>query len=187
MNKLSKWLIKASFIGSAAEALLIPFWAVLTQKVGGDVLEAGIAVAIFNIVTGISVILLGKTKFYKEHTQSMVFWGFLISGIGEVSYIFAHTVFALYVVQAIVGISVGVLNPAWDSLYTDDDEEDDSAGRWSFWSGGVELICGIASIIGGLVITYFGFTSLFILMGLLDLVAIYFAFLVWKHPEAQNG
>ena len=183
MNKLSKWLIKASFIGSFAEALLVPFWVVLSNKVGGDVLDAGIAVGIFNIVTGLTVLAIGRTNWYKEHTHGMVFWGFLVSGIAEVSYIFAHTIPELFVVQSIVGISVGILNPAWDSLFTDDGEDGESAARWSFWSGGVEFICGFASILGGFIVTYFGFNALFISMGIADAFATYFAWKVKIHPE----
>jgi hypothetical protein len=177
-SKLSKYLLLSSFIGTFAESMLLPIWALLTNKVGGNVLDAGMGYALFSIVTGLVVIFVGRTKYYKANINSMVFWGFLISGIGEFSYILATKMWHIFALQCLVGLSVGLLNPAWDTLYSDESCGD--AGKWSFWNGGVSFFIGVAAIVGSLIVSILGWTALFVGMGLVDFIAVIYAYKVWK-------
>lgn len=177
MTKLSKTLIKASFVGTFAEQMLLPIWSKLVDRVGGNILDAGIGFAIFSIITGFTVIVLGRTKWYEKNVNWMVFWGFAVAGIAEVSYIFVGNRWELYLVQSIVGVSVGLLNPAWDALYSEDEETSHSK-KWSFWSGGVSFVIGVASIVGAFIVKRFGWTTLFVSMGISDVLATYYAWRV---------
>lgn len=176
----SKYLLKASFIGTFAEKMLLPVWAILTNRVGGDILDAGIGYAIFSIVTGLFVMFIGNTKWYQRNVRSMVFWGFLVAGIGDVGYIFAHNIWELFFVQCWVGLSVGLLNPAWDALYSEDMEDGSAAGKWSFWNGGISFVEGIGAIVGSAVVAFAGWVPLFLGMGLVDGISIVYAYQVWK-------
>ena len=176
MNKTHKTLLKASFLGTFAETMLLPIWAVLTHKVGGSVLDAGIGYGIFSIITGIIVIAVGSTAWYNNNIRYMVFWGFTISGIGDILYIFVHTRVELFAVQALCGIAVGFLNPAWDVMFTE--ETENTGAKWSFWNGGISFVTGIAAVAGALIVSLFGFGCLFGTMAFFDLLAIYFAYKV---------
>ena len=111
MKELDKYLLKASFVGTFAGTMLLPVWAMLTNRVGGDIVDAGIGYALFYIVTGLVVALVGRTKWYSDNVKYMVFVGFLISGVGEFCYIFATNQYELFAIQSLVGLSVG-LTPA---------------------------------------------------------------------------
>lgn len=178
MSQLSRHLLKASFIGTFAETMLLPIWATLTQRVGGSVLDAGIGYAIFSIATGIIVLLVGQTEWFAARTRHMVFWGFLLAGIGDMLYLVVRTPHQLFAVQAFVGISVGLMNPAWDALYSDDDDQSTTAGRWSFWTGGSSFVVGTSALAGAAIVTYLGFTWLFPLMAATDAIAVFYAYQV---------
>lgn len=178
MNKLSKLLLKASWIGSMAEAMLLPMWALLVKRVGGDLIDAGAGYAIFCIATGIAVMGVGRTEWFTRHVKAIVFWGFTIAGICEFSYLFVYNILQLFLLQSLIGVSVGLLGPAWDSLYALDTEE--PAKKWSFWSGGQSFLTGIAALLGGFILKSFGWTALFIVMGLIDLISVYYAYALWK-------
>ena len=64
--KLSKMLLLASFTGTFAEGMLLPLWAVFTDRVGGSMLDAGLGYAIFSIATGLAVMLIGRTKLFEK-------------------------------------------------------------------------------------------------------------------------
>jgi MFS family permease len=76
----------------------------------------------------------------------------------------------LFGAQVIAGLATGLIEPAWDSLFTDAIEHS-SAKHWSIWSGSTHLIAGAAALIGGVVVAYSSFTVLFVSMGLIDIVA----------------
>jgi MFS family permease len=185
-KKISHLLLKASFIGTFAETMLAPFWAVLTEKVGGSLLDAGFGFAVFCIVNGIIVMTFGQTKFFERNVHKLVFWGLLIAGIGDLSYILVSNKWELWLVQIIIGLSVGILNPAWDAIYAEDDDGNTHAQKWSFWSGGVNFATGVAAIVGSVLIKYLGFKWLFVGMFVADLLPMYYALQVWRNYEVST-
>lgn len=179
MDSKHKLLLKASFAGTFAETMLLPMWAILTHKVGGNLMDAGIGYGVFSIVTGIIVMTIGSTEWFNANIKYMVFWGFTIAGTADLLYILVSTKYELFAVQCLCGIAVGFLNPAWDVMFTDTEEENDGA-KWSFWNGGISFITGLAALAGAGIVTLFGFQWLFVGMAAFDLLAIYFAWKVMK-------
>lgn len=176
MNRLTRNLILSSFIGTFAEELLVPIWSTFVLRVGGNILDAGIGFAVFNIVTGIIILLCGKWNWYKNNYRLVVFLGFTISGVGEFSYLLVSNTWELFIVQTIIGVATGLLGPAWDSLYETNNRED----KWSFWDGGASILVGLAALVSGFIVFYFTFNVLFILMGCIDIVAMIYAYCVWR-------
>jgi MFS family permease len=76
----------------------------------------------------------------------------------------------------VAGLATGLIEPAWDSLFTDD-IDDSSAKHWSIWAGGTHLVAGGAALVGGVIVAYFSFKTLFLTMGLIDMVA---TVLAWR-------
>jgi hypothetical protein len=173
-------LLKASFFGTFAESMWMPLYAMFVEKVGGNVLDAGIGYAIFEIVTGTVVITYGKSKFFNDHLAAHIFWGFAISGIGDLLLILVTTKWSLYLVFSLIGVTVGVLNPAWDALYSDDIEKGDGGKKWSLWSGGVTFFSGIAALLAGVIVRLHGFHTMFVVMTIVDSYAVWCSYRVWK-------
>jgi hypothetical protein len=178
---LSGLLLKASFFGTFAESALAPIWATLVGKVGGSLLDVGIGYAIFMIVTGALVMTVGQTDWFNDRAKAFIFWGFLIAGVGDVAYLLVGNKWELFLVQCIIGISVGFLNPAWDAVYSTEIEEGGESKAWSLWSGGVSFFMGVSGLLGSFIVWKFGFNYLFITMGLFDIFAVLTAWRVWKH------
>ena len=177
--KLSKMLLLASFTGTFAEGMLLPLWAVFTDRVGGSMLDAGLGYAIFSIATGLAVMLVGRTKLFEKNPHWFLFWGFLCAGVCDLLYLLVSSRYELFAVQALIGISIGIANPAWDALYCDDeDDEKSSASRWSFWTGGISFVSGLSAVFGSLIVRYYGFHSMFVLMFLFDLVSVSYCYRV---------
>jgi hypothetical protein len=133
MNKLSKYLLLASFFGTCGESMITPLYGMFVSKIGGSIIDAGVGYAVFSILTGLLIILSSNVKWLKNNLELVVFLGFTIATVGDFSYFFVHNAIGLFMVQATNGISVGLLNPAWETLYTNDTDEEDTHKSWSIW------------------------------------------------------
>jgi hypothetical protein len=185
--KLGKMLLLASFLGTFAECMLLPLWSTFTDKCGGSILDAGIGYAGFCIATGLVVMFVGSTKFYARNAKWMLLWGFAIAGIGDLLYLCVSNKYELFAVQALIGIALGVANPAWDSLFCDDESDDkSSAGRWSFWTGGVSFVSGLSALFGATIVRYYGFNTMFILMFCFDCVSVAYCYRIATRTEVPN-
>jgi MFS family permease len=170
LSPQARLLLKVSFLTAFAEAMLVPMYAAFAEKVGGSILDAGIAFATFSIATGVVVALVGTRPWFQHHIKRFLILGFLGSALCDVSYAFVHNKWELFGAQVIAGLATGLIEPAWDALFTDDIEHS-PAMHWSIWAGGTHLVTGAAALIGGLIVAYWSFTVLFLVMAGIDLVA----------------
>ncbi|HJX66970.1 MAG TPA: MFS transporter [Polyangia bacterium] len=175
-SRQRRLLVTTSFLTSFAESMLVPLYAAFTARVGGSILDAGIAFACFSIATGAFVSLIGTRSWFQDHLRAFLVLGFLGSACCDISYIFVQNRWQLFAAQVIAGLATGLLEPAWDSLFTDAVERT-SAKHWSIWSGGTHLVAGVAALLGGVIVAYFSFKALFVTMGLADTLA---TFLAWR-------
>ena len=186
-NKIIKYLLLASFIGTAGEQMITPLYSMFVSHVGGGILDAGIGFAIFSIITGLVITATGKIKWFNENTNLIVFLGFLISGIGDFSYFFVNNIISLFFVQALIGISVGLLNPSWEAMYTENMEDGEEHEAWSMWGGGANIATGAAALLGSGIAYYFGYKAMFLVAGVINLVAIYFAWRAYNTPKQKKA
>lgn len=181
MKKITKYLLMASFFGTMGETMIIPLYGMFVGKIGGSFIDAGAGYAIFSILTGICIFLSGKIKWFKNNLELVVFLGFAISTFGDFAYIFVHDRVGLFLVQATNGISVGLLNPAWEALYTVDTEEGEEHSAWANWGSLVNVGTGIAAIAGAVITTYLGFPTMFFATAVVNTIAVYYAFSIYKN------
>jgi MFS family permease len=177
LSSRARLLLKISFLVTFAEAMLVPMYAAFTEEIGGSVLDAGIAFAVFSMATGGAVALLGTRPWFQHHIRGFLMLGFVTSAACDVSYIFVSNKWELFGAQIIAGLATGLIEPTWDALFTDDIEHS-SAKHWSIWAGGTHLTTGCAALVGGLVVAYLSFTTLFATMAAIDLLALLIA---WKN------
>jgi MFS family permease len=176
LTRRRRLLLGVSFLTTFAESMLVPMYAAFTERVGGSILDAGIAFATFSMATGIFVILIGTRPCFQRHVKAFLVLGFFGAACCDIAYVLVQNRWQLFAAQAVAGLATGLIEPAWDSMFTED-IRDSSAKHWSFWAGGSHLITGVAALVGGVVVAYFSFNTLFLTMGLIDLVA---TVLAWR-------
>jgi MFS family permease len=163
----ARLLLGISFLTTFAESMLVPMYAAFTEKVGGSILDAGIAFAVFSMATGVVIAFLGTRPWFQRHISSCLILGFLASATCDISYVLVQNRWQLFGVQIVAGLATGLIEPAWDALFTEDIEHS-TAKHWSIWAGGSHLVAGFAALIGGVVVAYFSFTTLFVAMAVID-------------------
>ena len=183
LSRPRRLLLLISFLTTFADSMLVPMYAAFTERVGGSILDAGIAFAVFSMATGLFVSLIGTRPWFQHHRRSFLVLGFLGSACCDISYVFVQDRWQLFASQLIAGLAMGLIEPAWDSLFTDG-IEDSSAKHWSIWAGGAHLVTGAAALVGGSIVAYFSFKTLFVIMGLLDALA---SLLAWRGNLPKDG
>lgn len=157
-----------------AGAMLGPIYAIFVEEVGGDILTAATAWAIFSIVAGMVVFILSKLEEKIKEQELMMVWGYGLMALAYLGYLLVDVPWKLFVVQVIIGLGQAIYIPAFDGVYTKHLKRKKSVSQWGAWEATDYITAGVGAIIGGLIANYFGFSALFILMFLLCSVSALF-------------
>ncbi len=172
MNKLLEILLVSSFFGNMAAGFIGPIYAVFVEQVGGNLVTAGIAYAIFAIVSGVLLILLGRWEDHVKHKENLLVWSRVLSIAGFAGYLLVHSPEQLFLVQLVLGISRALGAPAFDSIYSKNIDKKDESFEWGAWEGIYQIALGVSAMVGGVIAESFGFSVLFIVMTLFGLVSL---------------
>ena len=170
-TKAHKILLIASSLWFFGEGLFTPLFAVFSEKIGGDILDLTWALSLYLILTGILYIVFGKILRNSKHKEVALIIGYLLNTVFTFAYLLVHNSTQLLLLQIGLAISEALSTPIWDSLFAKYLERTDDSFFWGIAGGHSQLISGIAIAIGGLVIYYFSFDTLFIIMGCIQALA----------------
>lgn len=177
MRKEITVLAFSAVLSYLAEALYSPFYAVYVEDIGGGVVDAGLAWGIYMIVLGITTFFVARYVDRLKRHAWILYTGFFFASILSFSYLFISTVWQLFAVQFLMGLTWAAVNPVWDAYYSLFMDKRRAATDWSLFEGGSRVANGIGAILGGIIITALGFKGIFLLAGLLNLLASILLFL----------
>lgn len=173
MKKWLKVLLLADFFMMFAIGMLTPIYAIFVKEIGGDILAASGAWAIFTFTCGILIFIIGRWEDRVQHLEKMVFLGYMLRCFTFIGYFFVANKFHLFGVQVLLGIGAAMTLPAYDSLYSKLLSKGHYASEWGAWEGMDKIVAGVAAIVGGLIASYFGFRVLFLVMFFSSLVGLF--------------
>jgi MFS family permease len=180
MHKIVKILLLSSIIYNFSVGLLGPIYAIFVQRIGGDILSASTAWAIYAITIGVLTIVFGKFEEILSWSR-MLLWGRILTTVGIAGYLFVRNPLNLFVVQFVLGVASAMKDPAYDSLFSKFVTKKKVSLEWGYQWGFTSISTGISALVGGLVATIYGFRVLFVLMTISSAIsAIVAGFLLKK-------
>ena len=159
-----KILTIMSFLYGAGAGLLAPIYALYVENIGGNIVDAGIAWAIFSISMGVLLIVFGKLENHLLDKRLMMVFGYFIISFCAIGLIFIQTPIQLFLIQFCLGVSLALIDPAFLAIFGTNEDKGKESEEWGAWAGGKSIIIGIVSLIGALIVNQFGWTILFIMM-----------------------
>jgi MFS family permease len=186
MRREIKILIETSLLFNIGVGLFAPIYAIFVENIGATIVDAGFAIGIYSIVFGILIILLGKVEDKYTNQRHMIFIGYIILAICALGYIFVQNATQLFILQIFIGIGAAILTPAWDAIFSKYEDEGKEAFEWSIWEGGVSIILGITAFLGGLIVVTFGWTLIFIIMFIFEIIGAISSFRLSISPEKKR-
>lgn len=163
-NRLFKLLAWSYGISTFSEGLIMPIYAVFVQRIGGDILDASGAVATFLIVCGVATIIIQRFEWSEKHRVMLMIVGWLVWLVGIASYFLISTTFMLFVTQVLVALGNAIADPALDAELDDHTDDAIKSYEWGLFDGLQDIFNGIAALIGGAVVSFFGFGTLITVM-----------------------
>lgn len=164
-----KILLRGASFWWLGEGLLGPLFAIFAGRVGGDILDITWAWAIYLFVTGILEIFIGKISDRVGHAKLMVL-GYALNAIFTFGYLLIDSTTGLFIVQAGLGVALAFADPTWDALYAKYETRKSAGYIWGLQHGIEQLITGVSILLGGLIVSHFSFTTLFLIMGIIQTV-----------------
>jgi MFS family permease len=96
--------------------------------------------------------------------------GSMFLALASFSFIFVTTLTQILIAQLLFAVGFGLLNPSMKVLYGKLEYKGKEASEWALMDGGNMLIMSVASIVGGLIVKFFGLSPLFIIMTVVQLI-----------------
>src|SRR5262245_28051168 len=87
LSKKAKTLLRVSFLATLAEAMFVPMYTAFTEKVGGSILDAGVAFAVFSVATGTVVMAVGTRDRFQHGVKGFLILGFVLSALCDFGYL----------------------------------------------------------------------------------------------------
>ncbi|MEK6840864.1 MAG: MFS transporter [Nanoarchaeota archaeon] len=159
---LSDVLILSSF------GLIGPIFAVFITEnlVGGTLITAGLSTTIFLVVK--SAVQLPLSRYFidkeKHKTRSLLAGTFLIITVPFI-YFFAHSVYTIFIAQAVYGLGAALAYPAWFTLFTTYIDKKHKGFEYTLWSTAVGAGTALAAFLGAEAAHVLGFRVLFFIVG----------------------
>lgn len=180
-NRAIRILLFTNSLILFAVAMLGPIYALFVEKIGGDLLDASYAFAAFALAAGLTTLISGKYADKVKENELIVVLGYIIMMFGFLGYLLVHSIWSLFIVQIVIGLGEAIYSPAFDAVYSKHLDGHKSGQEWGAWEAINYFTAAVGAFIGGLVVTFFGFNTLFILMaGLCLFSASYIFFLPRK-------
>ena len=156
--------------------MFAPLFAVFTKKVGGDILDISGVWAAYLIASGTFTVFVGKIADKIISKEKLMTIGYALNAIFTFAYLFVSSQSELLFVQIGVGIASALSTPTWNSLYAEYERHDRGRKKksgcvWALADGQSEIVTGIGVLLGGLIVSFFSFNSLFIVMGIIQTIA----------------
>ena len=179
-NKALRLLLLTNGIILLAGAMLGPIYALFVEGIGGDLLDASLTGGIFALAAGLTTLYSGKLCDKGKHPKFIISFGYFCMAVGFFGYNFVDSIYALFFIQIIIGFGEAIYSPAFDSLYSKNLAKTMRGREWGTWEAMNYFSIAIGAAIGGFIVTYLGFRSLFVLMGLISLFSSLFLFFAPK-------
>ena len=143
-----------------SEGIILPIYAIFVQKIGGDVLDAGLAMGIFLISQGVFSILFHKIIRSDKKRILFMSIGWFIWVLGIASYLIISNVWMLFLTQILTSLGNAIADPIFDQELAHHTDKKNEEFEWGFFEGSANLVSGVAAILGGLVVSAWGFNIL---------------------------
>jgi len=169
-NKIVRTLLVTESIWSFGSGLFFPIFAIFSAQVGGDILDAGIAAAIFLFVTSVLEYPIGKLL-TKHHEKYFIVTDYFLEAFVFIGYIFVTNSIQLFVLQAILGLANAIGDPAWESLYGRSATEKNSGKLWADSHMYVGIFNAFGILLGAFLVNIYGFSSVFMIGAMFSLIS----------------
>ncbi len=168
MKTRLKILLLIDGILMVADSMLLPMYAIfIEERVGGDLLDAGVAMALFYVTVGAITVLFGRVETHSRNPKVFLFLGMALEVMGYFGYVGATSPWHVFAAEVVFGISSAAYSPVWDALYMRAVSRKHEEEEWSYYEATKYFSGALGMVLGTAIAQFLGFNTLLsVLVGL---------------------
>jgi MFS family permease len=171
INKSLRVLFVLNSIFVFAGSLLGPLYAIYVRGIDSKVISVSLSWAVFMFSSTVFMYFVSKYGDKIKEQEYLLAGGFLVRCLAWFGYIFVFNLSSLIILQVVLGLGEALGTPSWNAIFAKHLDEKKEIMDYSNWDIINNLMIAVATIVGGVLVTCFGFNLLFVIMGLLALVS----------------
>ena len=183
LNRIIKYLIYSDLVFYTGWGLISPIFAIfiLNSIVGGTAFVVGLSAAVNLIFRSLLRVPFG---IYADKSQRKAYYfmvlGLFISALIPLGYVISSAPWHIYILQAFLGTSLAMSTAGWTGIFAKYMDRGKESTEWGIDAVAVGVGPGIAGAVGGLAVTYFSFSWVFVAVTLIGLVGVVLLFFIKK-------
>jgi DHA1 family quinolone resistance protein-like MFS transporter len=189
MNRTMKLLMLSDIFVLTGFGLIQPILAIFINQgvTGGSVLTAGIASTIFLLTK--SLVQLPFAKYIDDHGKKTrwLILGTLLMAIVPILYVTADSMYKIYLAELIYGLGSGLAYPTWLGLWSRNLNQGQESFQWSIYSTSTGIGTAATGTIGAAMATITGFTTTFLLAGVMCILGCITLFVLESRSSEKVG
>lgn len=180
-----KYFILADLALLAGWGLIEPVFAVfiLNRIQGATLITLGISAAVYWITKSIMqipiAIFLDKTSGERDDFIFLVS-GLILAGLTAISFLFITRPWQLFLVQLLHALAFAFYVPAWSGIFSRHLDKNHQSLDFTLDSAVIGIASGITGLLSGILVTWFGYTTIFIIAGIFCFVS---SIVVFSTPQ----
>jgi len=166
MNFFYRVLVASYSMSLFSEWVITPIYAIFVQWIGGSLIDASWAVAIFLITQWVLTMIIHRRKHtYKQEQILLIVWR-LLRTAWICTYLIVGWIWTLFLAQFLMGVGNAFGEPLFDkALATHTDRWKEEYER-SVFESAKSIVEWISWVIGAAIASWFGFRRVVIIMAL---------------------
>lgn len=172
MNRVVKAFIVSETLLWSAWNFVTPIFAifVVSDIKGGNIEIAASAFSVYLITRVLLEIIAGRYLLSKtdgnKFTTTII--GMALMTLAYIGFSLTHTISLLYLFYVLIGIGLGIASPAKSSLFSNHIDKSKATTEWSLYDAITLIGVALATALGGVIASTYGFKVLFLLSALIN-------------------
>lgn len=171
INKSLKILFILNSIFVFAGALFTPLYALYVQRIDNRIIAVSITWGVQIAASTFFAFFVGKYGDKIKEKEFILAAGYFLRFLAWTGLIFVNNLISLLLIQIVIGVGESMGGPAWNAIFAKHLDGHKEVKDYSDWAMLSNLIIALGTILGGVVVTFFGFNYIFAFMGLLAFVS----------------
>ncbi len=164
INRSLKVLFLSNSLLVFASALLGPLYAIFVTGIDAKILSVSFSWFAFLASAIFFIYLVGKYGDKIKEKEYMLLGGYIVRAIVWIFFIFVSNIQELIILQILLGIGEALGNPSFDAIFAVHLDKEKHVADFSAWKMIEKIAIASGTLIGGVIVSAFGFTPLFIIM-----------------------
>jgi MFS family permease len=169
MNKSLKVLLFSNSIFVFAGSLLGPLYAIFVSNIDNKILS--VSISWFALITSAIIFtyvisLLGDRV---AETEYLLIGGYIVRAVAWFLFIYVNSITSLIFLQILLGLGEALGTPSFNAIFAKHLDGGIQIKEYSQWKMLEGVVTAVGVLLGGIIVTKYGFTPLFLIMSLLAL------------------